>query len=139
MRNTILVLVLVLAGCGSSEPAPDTTKTSSGHRLTLSEAELEKAGTALSAELAKVAEADPKPTIRVDRLQNLTGHRLDINKLTDEARRRLVESNKYVVKSDPEAHTDLLLVGKVTDDLIELQVVDAANDTPALTAQAKFN
>ena len=86
MRNSLFVAaaLLVAPGCSSPEPAPGPDKgqpTSSGHRLTLSEDELKKAGDALSAELAKLAPQDPQPTIRVDRLQNLTGHRLDMNKL----------------------------------------------------------
>jgi hypothetical protein len=134
----LLVVTLAVTGC-SSDPAPaDGQPSTSGHRLTLTEDELKAVGDALSAELAKLPGADPQPTIRVDRLQNLTGHRLDMNKLNDEARRRLVESNKYAVKTRPDAHTDFLLVGKVKDDVVELQVVDSASDAPALTATKKF-
>jgi hypothetical protein len=138
--DVLLVAAALLAatGCGSSEPASGPGPTSSGHRLTLDEDELKKAGDALSAELAKLPDKDPKPTIRIERLQNLTGHRLDMNKLLEEARRRLVESNKYAVSTQPDKHTDFLLVGEVRDEAIKLQVVDAADDTPALTATANY-
>ncbi len=133
-----LALAVPFAGCSSPEPEPGPGPAPSGKKLTLSEDELKKAGDALSAELAKLAQKDPQPTIRVDRLQNLTGHRLDMNKLLDEARRRLVESNKYGVKTQPDSHTDFLLVGEVRDDSIKLQVIDATTDAPALTATAKY-
>ena len=42
------------------------------------------------------------------------------------------------MKTQPDSHTDFLLVGEVRDEAIKLVVIDSTNDTPALTATAKY-
>lgn len=143
MRSFFLSLTLVaaLAGCSSSdtkpEPAPSTA--ASGHRLTLSEDELQKAGDALAAKLATLPQQDPAPRIRVERFKNLTSHHLDTSKLEDEARRRVVESNRYSVASDPSKPTDFVLLGEAHDDRIRFDIVDSLNKAVVQSVTVEFH
>jgi hypothetical protein len=138
--SVVLGVALALAGCSSSDtkPEPAPAAASSGHRLTLSEDELEQAGDALSAKLAALPQQDPAPRIRVERFKNLTSHHLDTSKLEDEARRRLVESNRYSVASDPSKTTDFLLLGEAHDDRIRFDIVDSLHKAVVQSVTIEF-
>ena len=143
MRTLFLSLTLLaaLAGCSSSEtkPEPAPSTASSGHRLTLSEDELQKAGDALAAKLATLPQQDPAPRIKLDRFTNNTGHKLEMSKLEDEARRRLVESNRYSVASDPSRATEFLLKGDARDEAIRFDIVESLSGHAVQSVTVEFH
>jgi hypothetical protein len=131
-------LLLVATGCRSSDPGPGPGPTATGHHMRLDENELKAAGDALAAKLAALPDKETPPRIKVGTLTNSTGHRLDMTKLEDEGRRRLVESNKFSVGSDPSKASDFVLKGEVQEGSIRLDVVDSASGAVLASAIATF-